>query len=236
MLDSLKRGASFFIVLVGFSQSLILSRQSLNGENFYSTKQLLNKTYRAPTSLKQSLQQMDLNPYLLLSSNPLKMLSLAELKTTKGSVELKLGHFSSKDGHGDPVFACQIYDRIVLHYQSSESSYSSESSETIESPSSSEPQMELEVPCQISRADVRYLESIKFNPVEILKSEPTDGTYRLNEQSNVSAQFNHINGRWPSQWFLKSAQLVDSKKNRPNLEISALSLSAEKRKLLQLQW
>lgn len=229
MLERAKTILGLLSVLIGFSYSYHWSLHSMNEEEFVLVDSLLARSYRGIAAVKKDLGLGAYTDHLIISTSPLKSLSLAKLTKTENFFQITLGHFSTKDKRGELAFACQVYDRVTLTYESHEGS-EKENSKSV-------PQtMVLEMSCKIAENDVKHLMPINLAPAQILKQPPGDGTYQFSEKGEFSVRFQNVEDKWAKQWVLKSVQFKDSQNQLPTKEISVLELPAENRQSLNMDW
>ncbi len=229
MLKCAKTIIGLVSVLMGFFYSYHLALHSMNGEEFVQVDDLLEKNSRDLAAVKKEIGLGVYTDHLLISTSPIKTLSLARLTKSENFFQITLGNFSTKDIRGELAFACQVYDKVTITY---ESFAMTEKNELQVSPQT----MMLEMNCKIADNDVKHLMTINLAPGKILREQPGDGTFQFTEKGEFSVHFQNVEDTWAKQWILKSVQFRDSQKQLPAKDISVLDLPSENRQNLNMDW
>ncbi len=201
----------------------------MDGDEFASVDDLLLRPEREIAAIKKDLGLKVLTDHLLISKTPANSLNQAKLIKTENHIQLTLGHFSTKDKRGESVFACQIYDKVSVTYESNaiiDNNSATPSTQT----------MVFELPCTVAENDIKHLTPVSFAPAKILKETPGDGTFPFGENNEFSVSFQNVEDQWPRQWSLKSVQFRDSQSINPPKEISTSELTIERRQSLNMDW
>lgn len=209
----------------GFLISFRWAQLSFEGEKFVSVARLNVDGQRNIAVAKRDFQ---LNTFSNLSLSPIRSLINAQVINTESFSQIKLGNFSVKNPRGEPVYACQVYDKITVTYEA----FVDEKTGNPLAPQT----LSLELPCKIAEGDVRHLETITLSPKEILKETPSDGTFPFNENVAFSVKLQNVDGKWATRWNIKSIQFADSQAKSLPVDLSATEISQSKRKELEMRW
>ena len=206
MIARVKLFINFLSLILGFLYSFNLAYQSFDSDTFADVDQILLKSRRSLATIKKDLGINGFTDHLLISTSPLKSLSLAQLIKTENHFQLSLGQFSLKNKHGELSFACQVFDKVIISYESKVS----EKNTSDKSPQS----MIIEMSCKIADNDILHLMPIKISPGQILKEPVGDGTFQFSEKVDYSIQFRNIEDEWAKQWVLKSAAIRNAQSTK----------------------
>jgi len=230
MIERVKQILGFFLILVGYLYAFQVSLHSFSGETFVNIQELINVSNREIANADKLEKPKST---LLLSTSPLRLLTDAKLndppKGTAGPIEIILGHFSmSPANKKTSVFACQLYDEVILTYEAITSSIEQKSN-------SSTPTMIIKTPCTIDTNDLLHLKAILIVPQKITKEPPSDGM-RVSEDGSYSLHFVNMEEQWPKSWQFKSVQLKANKSNTPPKEMGRSDLSLNEQNKLDINW
>ena len=216
------------VLALGFVLSFEGARRSFDGEYFLSAERLLTRPDRDLAAFKKELQRSGLEDHLLISTSPLKALGYSRLIKKDSVFQLWIGHFSTKNKRGDPVFACQLYDQVTVTYEAPRKNKDS----NFESPQT----MFIDIPCKMADNDVRRLAPANLSPAEILKEAPSDGTFPFSNQGEFLVRLQNIDDEWPRQWFFKSIQFKDTHALAPTIEVNSSELGSAEKQRLNMDW
>jgi len=229
MIERVKLLLGFFIFLVGFAYAFQVSMDSFNGEFFVNIQELipvLNRDIANANKLERPQST------LLLSTSPLRLLTDAKLnrpsQSSAGSIEIILGHFSMSADNKPSVFACQLYDEVIITYEAI--------SITDKKETMTVPLMTIKTPCTIDTNDLLHLKAIQLTPQHITQDPPGDGM-QASQDGSYTLHFENMEDQWPVAWKFKSVQLKASKSNTPPPQALARSdLPADDQGKLDLNW
>lgn len=229
MVERVKHLLGFCVFLAGFAYAFQVSMDSFNGEFFVNIQELipiLNRNIANDSKLERPQSA------LLLSTSPLRLLTDARLNRppqgSVGPIEIILGHFSMTADNKPSVFACQLYDEVIITY---EAISMTDKKETITAPL-----MTIKTPCTIDTKDLLHLKAIQLTPKEITQDPPGDGM-QASKDGSYTLHFENMEDQWPVAWKFKSVQLKASKSNTPPPQALARSdLPADEQGKLDLNW
>lgn len=227
MIERVKLLFYFTSVIAGFVITFYIATQSFQGEEFITASEIMGRSRRDIANIKKTTDNLGLMDHFLVSSSPVRSLTQANMTKTNNFFQLTLGHFSTTDKRGEPAFACQVYDRVLITY---------ESLQEAETEATRPQKMTLEFPCKLAEDDIKHLISIKLTPSQFLKEPPSDGVFPTLDNGEVSIRFENVEDRWPKQWLFKSVAFIDSHRQYPNKEVSVLDLPQKDQKKLNMDW
>lgn len=213
------------IVALGFSLCFLTAKNSFNGEEYISAKRLMTRLSRDVAATRRDYGMAE---NLLISTSPLKSISQARLIKSGNYYQLSIGHFSTKNKNGEPVFACQVYDQVTVHYESALNNKQSAQ----RTPQS----LSFELPCKMSDEDIRRIAPINFAPTEILKETPSDGTFPFSNHGEFLVRLQNIEDQWATEWNFKSIQFKDSRSQVPPIEVLGSEVRPIERERLDMEW
>lgn len=229
MIERVKHLLGFFIFLIGFAYAFQVSMDSFNGEFFVNIQELipvLNRDIANTNKLERP------QTTLLLSTSPLRLLTDAKLNRppqgSEGPIEIILGHFSMTTENKPSVFACQLYDEVIITYEAI--------SKTDKKDLLTAPIMTIKTPCTIDAKDLLHLKAIQLTPQLITQDPPGDGM-QASQDGSYTLHFENMEDQWPVAWKFKSVQLKASKSNTPAPQALARSdLPAGEQAKLDFNW
>lgn len=213
------------LLAVGFNLSFWLAKYSFNGEEYISARRLITRMKRDVAATRKDYGLID---NLLISTSPLKAISQARLIKNGNFFQLSVGHFSTKNKRGEPAFACQVYDQVVVNYESAIIN-KLDSQRTPQS-------LSFEFPCKMSDDDIRKIAPINFAPAEIQKEIPADGTFPFSEHGEFLVRLQNVEDKWATEWNFKSIQFKDSHSQLSTLEVMGSEVRPIERERLDMEW
>lgn len=223
-MNRVKQTCGLTLISLGLFGGFKISIGSFNNEEFVEVATILNQNNREIAAIKKDLGLSSLGDHLLISTSPLRSLLAARLERTSQYFSIILGHFSTKDTKGDAVFACQLYDKVTLTYESFLGSQSPPQS------------MILEMGCHMADNDVKHLAPLNFAPESILKEPAGDGIFQFSEKGEFTVHFQNIDQQWARKWNFKGVKFSNSKSGITPKEISILDVPVENRTALNMDW
>lgn len=117
-------------------------------------------------------------------------------KSKENEVGVALGNFVMMSSKGDKVFACGVFNRVVMAFEADGVSVGGQT-----------PTLTVEVPCQIGD-DIDRLGMIKI-PLKKIKDEPAkDAEFQFIEDGQtIVIKAQDIPSQWPSRWILAELKL-----------------------------
>lgn len=236
MIERVKHLLGFFTFLVGFAYAFQVSVNSFNGEFFVNIQELipiLNRDVANANKLKRP------ESTLLLSTEPRRILMDAKLNlmppdsndSTGPMIEIILGHFSMSTDNKPSVFACQLYDEVILTYEAIPAT------DTDKKTSLTTPLMTIKTPCTIDSKDLLHLKAIQLTPQKITQDPPGDGGMQTSQDGSYTLYFENMEDQWPTAWKFKSVQLKANKSNTlPTQALARSDLPANEQGKLDFNW
>lgn len=209
-----KLNAMFLFALMAVL-GFFVTKMSWNGETFISVSNIRDQEQRSPAAVKKVFDYSQFEGTVLSSMSKQRIVLNASVAKNEGSIGVALGHFVVKSDQGQPLLACQMYDKVVLEYEAEGMAVGGET-----------PRMQVRGPCSVVQ-DLNRMESLWIPFAKIQAEKAVDGEFNFNEPNSISIEFRSLAGEWPKRWAFKAVQLMDSKNNNSDLSVSAVEAGRE---------
>jgi hypothetical protein len=229
MVYRVKLAFGLLSILVGFVVAYNCGKQSFDSVKFVEVSELLKRSNRGLAAVKKEGLNVSLTHHLPISTDPRQTLSHATLVKTANQIQLTLGNFSTLD-RNNPVFACQVYDKVIMVYQSAPQSD--------ETPGKKLQTMAIETDCLTSENDIKHLKPLTLNSDKILSLPSGEGSYTFNDGAEFVINLIDVDQDEPlaRKWILSKVQFQSSGNRRPLMEVSTSELSEKNRPRLNIQF
>lgn len=179
---------------------------------------------RNPAAIKRELDFSRLDGAELVTATQKRLVTAAKTIMQDGLVGVELGHFVTRDEHGERRLACDsFYNRITLRFDAEGIASAGE-----------KPAMEIDGPCQTSSKDIASIEPIWIPVEKIMENRPADMDIDFYE--GVKFKFDHMGSQWPVSWSLQSVRLYNSTESRHEVKISSRELREIRQRPFVVNW
>lgn len=209
-------------IIFGFGAGVGLSTY----ESKWNTIALVSPsdTGRTVANIDASYDFSRLEGVALNSASQERLVEVAKVFEENGDVGIILGHFVTRNGFGDPVMACSLYDKIEIVFYASGMAVNGAPS-----------QMVVSGRCEVGE-DLNLI-----NPIWISVSKLFHGMPRSEELTDpvfptTELKFVNMGMAWPVDWYVHSVRLKDSDERTDDLFIDATALRRIHPVLLSFSW
>ncbi len=179
---------------------------------------------RTPAAIKRELDFSRLDGAELITATQKRLVSAARTIIQNGLVGVELGHFVTRDEHGQRRLACDYaYDRILLRFEGDGIASAGE-----------KPIMEIDGPCRSSLDDISRIEPVWIPVDKILHTRPAN--MELDFYQDVKFKFDHMGDTWPLSWNLQYVRLYNSHEPGREVTISAGQIREIRSSPLVVHW
>ncbi|MCB0390590.1 MAG: hypothetical protein KDD58_04840 [Bdellovibrionales bacterium] len=179
---------------------------------------------RDPAAIKKVFDFSHLEGRALEMASYKRLVADAVLTEDKENIGIELGHFVVKDDKNHRQFACDIYNRIELTFESADMSVSGEPSI-----------MKVEANCTANE-DINRINTVWIPMNKILKEKEGDIELQFRERGLIYINFKNIGDRWPRAWMLSNVKMYNEENFGKLLQIDRQQMQDIMKKPLTLVW
>ena len=125
-----------------------------------------------------------------------------------GRVGFRFGHFLVKGHGGDSTSACDVYDRVTLHFEAEGLATNGK-----------RPQLSVSGKCSPSE-NLAFIKTIWLPVAKLRESLPKESEYSFEEEGSVHVSLQNADFSWPGYWVMTGITLSHQTENRVPFEIS----------------
>lgn len=179
---------------------------------------------RNPAAIKKVFDFSHLEGRALEMASYKRLVADAKTLDDEENIGIELGHFVVKDPSNNRQFACDIYNRVELVFESADMSVSGEPSI-----------MKVEADCQVNK-DINRINTVWIPMKKILKEKEGDIELDYRERGNIHLTFLNIGDRWPRAWMLSNVRMFNEDDFGKILQINKVQMREIVNRPLTLVW
>ncbi|MCB0355889.1 MAG: hypothetical protein KDD40_02720 [Bdellovibrionales bacterium] len=179
---------------------------------------------RNPAAIKKVFDFSHLEGRALEMASYKRLVVDALVTDDTDSLGVELGHFVVKGLNDQRQFACDVYNKVELVFESADMSVSGEPSK-----------MKVEADCNVHK-DINRIDTVWIPMRKILQEKEGDKELQFTEKGGVHLTFYNIGDRWPRAWTLSNVKLYNDDDFSKMLQIDRSQMREILNKPLTLLW
>jgi hypothetical protein len=179
---------------------------------------------RNPAAIKKVFDFSHLEGSALKMASHKRLLADANIIETEDRLGIDLGHFVVKGTDNSRKFACDVYNKIELTFESADMSVSGEPSI-----------MTLQSPCKVNN-DINRINTLWIPMKKIMNEKEGDIDIEFNEGETIKFSFSNIGDRWPRAWTLSDIRMYNDFETENLLQINRSEMNKILDRPLTLVW
>ncbi len=208
-------GLLLFTIAIGASISL----KSWNGMVYW-----YSYDGRNPAAIKKVFDFSHLEGSALKMASYKRLIADATIVEAPNSLGLELGHFVVKGKNNRRQFACDVYNKLELIFESADMSVSG-------APSI----MKVEANCEANE-DINRIKTVWIPMEKILKEKEGDTELQILDKGKLLLSFSNIGDRWPRAWTLSKIRMYNEEDFNKILQINRKEMHEILSRPLTLVW
>ena len=181
-------------------------------------------SHRNPAAIKKVFDFSHLEGRALEMASYKRLVADALVVDDKENIGVELGHFVIKDNQNRRQFACDVYNRVELIFESADMSVSGEPSI-----------MKVEASCNADK-DINRINTVWIPMKKILLEKEGDIELQYRDHDNLYVSFSNIGDRWPRAWMLSNVKMYNEEDFSKILQIDRAQMRDIMKKPLTLVW
>jgi hypothetical protein len=165
------------------------------------------ENYRNPAAINRVFDFSHLEGSALMMASQKRLLEDARVVETEDQVGIELGHFVVKDSRDNRKFACDVYNKLELRFESADMSVSGDPSV-----------MYIEADCNADK-NTNKIQTLWIPMQKILQEKEGDIELQFPNQSKAHFKFQNIGDRWPRAWTLTKIRMYNEFEVSVSLEM-----------------
>ncbi len=218
-----KNSKFIFIAGVLFLGAILIGTQismkSWNGMVYWYPE-----SERQPAAIKKVFDFSHLEGGALKLASHKRLLADANVIETDDSFGIDLGHFVIKGPDNLRRFACDIYNKVELTFESADMSVNGEPSI-----------MKVSADCKVNK-DMNRIQTLWIPMKQILEQKEGDLELQLISKEKILFTFSNIGDRWPRAWMLSHIKMYSELNTSRFLEVQQEEMRSILERPLTLVW